>query len=413
MHTREPKTVQGYLERVLSDIAIMIAKVEQPFWRDGLITVLGNLHQLQQGNPIESSASLIANQYNRMEGILAKVTKSMSGNNASNSQPFTTQNTPPANSQPTAPEGGHTNTQQSSNNQQNRLYSSLFNDKTTHGPSRTIQPPKPTTKQQEAKKKQEKRNKRLILIKESTETFENVNPLELRTKINAQLKADRHALSPVISTISKSMTKNLIITTTDDYSADFLIQNTDILAQHLKFKEAKRDTPFFKIVCHGVSLQFDRPDMPELIKDEITTFNKHLNLTIVGTPYWLTSGEKRRSGQKAGSLVIAFSTEEQARRARRERLNLGGTSVRTEELRSVLPTTQCSNCNGFGHLQQRCPKPTTCRFCAGRHHTRQHPCDICQTTGVPCLHTIYKCANCSESHAADNTDCDARPTSLC
>lgn len=413
MHTREPTTVQGYLERTLSDIAIMIAKVEQPLWRDGLITVLGNLHQLQQGNPIESSASLIANQCNRMEGILSKVTKSMSGNNTLHFQPLTTQNTPPTNSQQTPLEGGHTNLPQTSNNQQKGLYSSLFNDKSTHGSSRVIQPPKPSKKQLESKKKQQKRDKRLILIKESTESFENVNPLELRTNINAQFTADGHALSPVISTISKSMTKNLIITTTDDYSADLLIQNIDILAQHLKFKEAKRDTQFFKIVCHGVSLQFDRPDMPELIKNEITTFNKHLNLTIVGTPYWLTSEEKRRSGQRAGSLVIAFSTEEQARRARRERLNLGGTSVRTEELRSVLPTTQCSNCNGFGHLQQRCPKPTTCRFCAGRHHTRQHPCDICQTTGVPCLHTIYKCANCSESHAADNTDCDARPTSLC
>jgi hypothetical protein len=154
MHTREPKTVQGYLERVLSDIAIMIAKVEQPFWRDGLITVLGNLHQLQQGNPIESSASLIANQYNRMEGILAKVTKSMSGNNASNSQPFTTQNTPPANSQPTAPEGGHTNTQQSSNNQQNRLYSSLFNDKTTHGlPGPSSHPNQPNNNRKPRKSK--------------------------------------------------------------------------------------------------------------------------------------------------------------------------------------------------------------------------------------------------------------------
>jgi hypothetical protein len=79
--------------------------------------------------------------------------------------------------------------------------------------------------------------------------------------------------------------------------------------------------------------------MPELIRNKITTFNKHLNLSIVRAPYWLTSEEKRRSGQRAGSLVIAFSTKEQARRARRERLNLGGTSVRTEELGSVLPTT--------------------------------------------------------------------------
>jgi hypothetical protein len=335
--------------------------------------------------------------------MLSKVAKALSGNSSFNFQGPSTQSNPSD-----TPSG--TNSQRTSPNpQQNGLYASLFNDKTVHGRTTIIQPPKPSKKQLEAKKKQQKRDRRLILIKESMETFENVNSLEIRTKINQELTIERHTLSPVISTITKSLTKNLIITTTDDYTAEFLLEHVDILARHLKFKEAKRDIAFHKVVCHGVSLQFDREDMPELIKTELATFNKSLNLNVVGKPYWLTSEEKRRSGQRAGSLVIAFATEEEATRARRNRLNIGGNSARVEILHAVLPTTQCSNCCGYGHLQQRCPKSSKCKFCAQNHHTREHSCDTCQTTGMHCTHTQSKCINCGEKHTADSSQCQARP----
>ena len=116
------------------------------------------------------------------------------------------------------------------------------------------------------------------------------------------------------------------------------------------------------LVCHRVLIGFDRIDMLDIIQTKLDTSNKPVKLKMVGTPYWLTSEEKRQSGQRATSLVIAFRTEEDANRAKRNRICLGSVTVRVEKLHAVLPTTQCNNCSSFGHIQQRCPKPSTCKF---------------------------------------------------
>ena len=50
----------------------------------------------------------------------------------------------------------------------------------------------------------------------------------------------------------------------------------------------------------------------DLIVEEITTFNK--DLVPIGTPYWLTPSEKRLN-QRAGSIVVAFATANEASRA--------------------------------------------------------------------------------------------------
>jgi len=58
-----------------------------------------------------------------------------------------------------------------------------------------------------------------------------------------------------------------------------------------------------------------------LVVDEIQTFNK--GLKPIGTPYWLTSSDKRQN-QRAGSIVVAFATEDKANQAIRHRLYIGG-----------------------------------------------------------------------------------------
>ncbi len=72
------------------------------------------------------------------------------------------------------------------------------------------------------------------------------------------------------------------------------------------------------------------------IIDEIKTFNT--GFTPIGTPYWLTTSSKRQN-QRAGSVVVAFATEQEANKAIRQRLYVAGTSVRVEKLYSTSPTT--------------------------------------------------------------------------
>jgi hypothetical protein len=69
-----------------------------------------------------------------------------------------------------------------------------------------------------------------------------------------------------------------------------------------------------------------------LVIEEIKTFNQ--GLTPIGTPYWLTSADKRLN-QRAGSIVVAFATAEEANRAIRHRLYIAGISVRVEKLYSI------------------------------------------------------------------------------
>ena len=86
----------------------------------------------------------------------------------------------------------------------------------------------------------------------------------------------------------------------------------------------------------------------ELVIDEVRTFNK--GLTLIGTPYWLSSPEKR-ANQRAGLVVVAFATAEEASRAIHYKLYIAGINVQVEKLYSTALTTQCPKCQGFGHLE--------------------------------------------------------------
>ena len=148
-----------------------------------------------------------------------------------------------------------------------------------------------------------------------------------------------------------------------------------------------------------------------VIKDEILTFNKGLDLEPIGEPHWLTSREKRMDpNQLHGSIIISFRKEEDARKAIRNRLQIAGISARVEKLHSTSPLTQCTNCWGFGHLPQYCKRTPTCRICAKEHATQQHHCPTCQSAGKPCQHTTFKCANCGGSHSADSKRCELSPS---
>ena len=141
----------------------------------------------------------------------------------------------------------------------------------------------------------------------------------------------------------------------------------------------------------------------QLVIDEIKTFNQ--GFTPIGTPYWLTTASKRQN-QRAGSVVVAFATEGEASRAIRQRLYIAGISVRVEKLYSTSPTTQCNNCQGYGHLDSYCKRQAVCKLCAQKHSTTQHYCNTCTVKGSRCQHLEPKCGNCNQAHIASTKTCE-------
>jgi hypothetical protein len=244
---------------------------------------------------------------------------------------------------------------------------------------------------------------RLILVRSITSTNADFSPLATRNALNKAF-SDKGIREPVVAAVSKTLGQNLVVITTSAFSANFLLEKQDIWQHLVPFKVAQKDEPWHKVALHGVPIaDFNTSEGMALVSDEIQTFNK--GLKPIGTPYWLTSAEKRLT-QRGGSIAVAFATEEEANRAIRNRLYIAGISVWVEKLYSTAPTTQCQKCQGFGYLENRCKKGPFCKLCGERHTTQQHHCNSCQAKGTRCQHLAPKCVNCQESHTADTRSCE-------
>src|ERR1700733_4858862 len=244
-------------------------------------------------------------------------------------------------------------------------------------------------------------SRRLILVGSNSTT--GFSPLATRNAINTAF-TNKGIKDLVVATVAKTLGNNLVVTTTSLFSASFMLEKQSIWQHTISFKSAQTDEPWHKVVLNGIPItDFDTPNGMELIISEITTFNK--GFTPIGTPYWLTSAEKRQY-QQAGSVVVAFATLEEANRAIRHRLYVAGISVRVKKLYTTAPSSQCQNCQAFGHLDSYCRFKPNCRLYSENHATKQHYCAICKAKGAKCAHLAPKCVNYKEAHTADTKTCE-------
>jgi hypothetical protein len=230
------------------------------------------------------------------------------------------------------------------------------------------------------------------------------NPLEIRNTFN-RAYASKGVSEPVVATIARSNSGNIVVTTTTIFTADYLLETKEIWAGIIPYKEAHKPQSWYKVVVDAIpTADFDHPQGMAMIIDEIRTFNK--GFTPVGSPYWLTSSENRKA-QRAGSIAVSFPTEEQAKRALHHRLYIAGMSVRVRKYYPTASTAQCTKCGGFGHLNSYCKKrENRCLLCSETHPTEQHHCSVCKKNGAKCLHLAPKCVNCRGSHTADSKQCE-------
>jgi hypothetical protein len=189
--------------------------------------------------------------------------------------------------------------------------------------------------------KKTKVQNRLILTRESETPF---SALALRNAINKAF-LDKSIKGPVVSSItSTSNKKNLVVTSTNPFTSNFLIEKRAIWEHLITFKSMIKDKPWYKVVLYGIpTLDFNTPHGIELVLDELKTFNSNLNLKPISTPYWLSTAENRAI-KRGGSVVVSFATEVEAERCIRNRVWIAGISIRVEKLLTTSRSTQCTNC---------------------------------------------------------------------
>ena len=182
------------------------------------------------------------------------------------------------------------------------------------------------------------RDKRLIIT--PTTAIKTLDSISIRNNINNALKSAN--LNIMVATVSMSQSKsNIVITTMPEMTAEDLLKHQKIWQHTLDFTKIKKDEQWYKVVAHGISTAiFNNPNGMQLVKDEIETFNQ---LKLACPPTWLTS-EEVRSQKAHSSVILAFGSNQEAKKAVRNRLIIAGTSVKTTAYKVSKPTDQCNKC---------------------------------------------------------------------
>jgi hypothetical protein len=164
---------------------------------------------------------------------------------------------------------------------------------------------------------------------------EKIDSLKLRNQINKAFQEKEKIATPVIAIITKSFSeRNIILITTEQYSAEFLTQNKAIWEPYFRFRNATKDFTWYKVVIHRILTEiFGQEEGLDFLAEEIKIFNR-INPIIRFN--WLSSLENRKI-KKHVSAIVSFETKAEADKALRNKLHIAGISMRVAECISKKP----------------------------------------------------------------------------
>ena len=122
-------------------------------------------------------------------------------------------------------------------------------------------------------KKKQLQERRLVLV-----TDQKDQPLDIfsiRNKVNQFFTSKLQTEKPVLASITRTKEKqNILLTTTEEYNADFLIKNKEIWSNCFSFQREQKLEPWAQVVAHGVPVSpFLGEGGSKFLKEEIETFN--------------------------------------------------------------------------------------------------------------------------------------------
>jgi len=156
---------------------------------------------------------------------------------------------------------------------------------------------------------------------------------------------------------------------------------------------------FSQFLLHGVPTQYSLPE----ISDSIAV-NYH-QLVQVQTPRWLTLAD-RRQNKTHSTTVMTLAGNIKKTDVGLHNLIICNRECQLEEYIAYSRSTQCRNCQLYGHPAALCREAPRCAVCAGPHATKDHPCTLpaCKK-GPTCTHPPICCANCNTPHKATDPNC--------
>src|SRR6266568_2610093 len=252
-------------------------------------------------------------------------------------------------------------------------------------------------------KKKQLQERKLVLI--TDEKDQPLDTFSIQNKVNQLFASKLQVEKPVLASIARTKGKqNILLTTTEEYNADFLVKYKEIWHNCFIFQREQKLEPWVQIIAHGIpTLPFLGEGGSKLLKEEIETFNP---IGIQGLPRWISSSVKRHNPQtRFSSIVFTIENEEKRQEILKQKeILIAGIATKVVKCLEVSPTTQCTSCQKFGHIGDRC-STRAYRFCAAAHLSKDHSCPTCIIIGKPYKHTTPLYINCKEKHFANSKDC--------
>ena len=150
--------------------------------------------------------------------------------------------------------------------------------------------------------------------------------MKTRDSINQELQKQLKLAidKPVLAAIVKSqLHQNIVLTTIDNYNANFLIQYENIWSKSFTYSKMLKDFTWYKIVAHQISTEiFNFAKGLDLLKQEIEIFNGIYPIAI----NWLSNSQIRQEKMHA-SVIIAFDLKKAAQKVLK-RLLIAGRPVK-------------------------------------------------------------------------------------
>jgi hypothetical protein len=202
-------------------------------------------------------------------------------------------------------------------------------------------------------------------------------------------------------------TRGTIIFTTSNNQNNIIYEDyrtiiIDALSYHGKYEKVEIGKRFSQFLLHGVPTHLSLPE----ISHSITT--NYPQLVQNQTPQWLTPPDRRIS--KINSTIVMTLTGNIKKAAiGRQNLIVCNRECQLDDYISYGRSTQCRNCQAYGHPAALCRNDSRCAICARPYETREHPCTLptCKK-GPTCTHPPICCANCNTPHKASDPNCPER-----
>jgi hypothetical protein len=159
---------------------------------------------------------------------------------------------------------------------------------------------------------------------------------------------------------------------------------------------------FSQFLLHGVPTHLSLPE----ISASIST--NYPQLIQGQTQRWLTTPDRRQ--QKTNStIVISLASTVKKVDIGRQNLIVCNRESQLHDYISYGRSTQCHNCQSYGHPAALCQNDTYCAVCACHHETKDHPYTLptCKK-GPTCTHPPIHCINCDAPHKASDLNCPER-----